>query len=197
MIFLLGIAFTLVEVSSMQTTVYAQQPTVDVPTVTGTPPGASATVYLNLPIVYVYSGPGRDYPEIGILVAGQKVPALAFSRGQEWVQIVYLGVPGGTGWIFSRFVSLSDEEALPVVPAPPTPTLGVSPTLDPTLAAQFLVEIPSTPLPTFTEPAALNVPTFAPESSRMVVGNVPMGFIIIGLVVVGLFGAAISLLRGR
>ena len=39
--------------------------------------------------INVRAGPGIDYPAVGILVLGQKAPALA--RTRNWVQIVYPG----------------------------------------------------------------------------------------------------------
>jgi hypothetical protein len=43
----------------------------------------------------------------------------------------------------------------------------------------------------------LTIPTFAAVAPVSAAEGVPMGFLIIGLGVVGLFGALISLLRGR
>jgi hypothetical protein len=172
-----------------------QQPTVEIPTVTGTPTGPLVTVPIDQVFVYVRSGPGADpiYPKIGILVTGQQAPALGISG--DYIQIVYMGVPGNVGWVHRLLVQI--DGPLPEITPPATPTARVTPTLDPTLAAGYLVEVPPTPLATFTRPAPLVMPTYAPDSSSLVGGNVPAGFIIIGLGVVGLFGVIITLLRGR
>ncbi|RPI33417.1 MAG: SH3 domain-containing protein [Chloroflexota bacterium] len=175
--------------------VYAQQPTVAVPTVTSTPLGPIASVRLDQTQINVRSGPGQDYPIIGILVAGQRVPAVGASQGGEWVQIVYLGVPGGMAWVHSSLVDLSKE--LPVVTPPATPTPRVTATLDPTLAARYIVVVPPTQLPTFTVPPPLIVPTFSATEPAIPIGRLPVGFLIIGLGVVGLFGIMLSFLRGR
>lgn len=74
---------------------FAQQPTGSIATVTGTPPGFTVTVGAQEDQINVRSGPGLDFPLVGILVAGQVVPALGRSPGGDWVQIVYPGVPGG------------------------------------------------------------------------------------------------------
>jgi hypothetical protein len=166
---------------------------VSIPTVTGTPTGPLAVVPQDQIFIFVRSGPGPDFPKIGILVTGQKVPALGISG--EYIQIVYLGVPGNVGWVHRALVIL--DSVLPQVSPPPTPTARVTPTLDPTLAAAYLVEIPPTPLPTFTEPAPLIMPTYPDETFASGGGNVPVGFLIFGLAVVGLFGVMITLLRGR
>jgi hypothetical protein len=86
---------------------------------------------------------------------------------------------------------------LPVVEPPPLPTPRITNTIDPTLAAQFLVELPATRLPTFTPPPPVIIPTYADPSAVQSVTGVPMGFVIIGLGVIGLFGLMVSLLRGK
>ncbi len=174
----------------------AQIPTVSIPTVTGTPSGATATVSNEFDQINVRSGPSSlDYPIIGVLIAGQKVPALGRTPGGLWVQIAYPGVPGGVAWVYAPNVKV--EGTLPMVDAPPTPTPRVTPTIDPTLAAQFIVEVPPTRLPTFTPPPPLVIPTLIPDSLPGQSGRVPVGLVVIGLAVVGIFGTLISFLRGR
>lgn len=173
-----------------------QQPTVDIPTVTSTSSGPMAVVNSDYDQINVRAGPsGQDYPIVGVLVAGQKVPALGRSGGGDWVQIVYPGVETGVAWVYAYLVTV--EGNLPIVEPPPTPTPRVTPTIDPTLAAQFIIEIPPTRLPTFTPPPPLIIPAFTQPPDVQGTGGVPMGFIIAGMGVVGLFGLIISLLRGR
>ena len=191
----------LVLFSLTTTGVYAgtvkQIPTVAIPTVTSTPVGATATVRRDTDQeqINVRSGPSTNYDAVGILVAGQEVPALGRTAGGDWVKIAYPGVQAGVGWVYSPLVSVVGN--LPIIEPPPTPTPKVTPTIDPTLAAQFVVDVPATRLPTFTPPPPLNLPTFAPASAQSGTGNVPMGFVIVGLGVVGLFGTLISFLRGH
>jgi uncharacterized protein YraI len=64
---------------------------------------------------------------------GEVVPALGISPGREWIQISY---PGGTGWVYASFISISGGE-LRIIEPPPTPTPLVTATIDLTLAAQF------------------------------------------------------------
>jgi uncharacterized protein YraI len=177
---------------------YAQQPTVDIPTVTGTPSGPMVTVNMDYEQINVRAGPGSEgvYPVVGILQQGEKVPALGRSPGGDWIQIVYPTVNGGIAWVYSYLVTLSGGE-LPIVEPPPTLTPQVTPTIDPTLAAQLIVDIGPTRMPTYTQPPAIQVPTYtqAPESGAS--GGLPMGFIIIGMAVVGVFGLMISVFRGR
>ena len=172
-----------------------QIPTVSIPTVTGTPAGATATVTMDQDQINVRGGPSTEYPVVGVLIAGQQVPALGRSIGGDWVQIAYPGVPGGVAWVYSPLVILAGS--LPIIAPPPTPTPRTTPTVDPTLAAQFIVEIPPTRLPTFTPPPPLSIPTFSVEEQFSGTGRVPMGFLIVGAAVIGLFGVLISLLGGR
>ncbi|RPI33416.1 MAG: SH3 domain-containing protein, partial [Chloroflexota bacterium] len=107
--------------------------------------------------INVRSGPGTDYTLVGKLLAGQQVPALGRSPGGDWVQISFPGVPDNVAWVYAYLVTVNG--ALPVVEPPPTPAPLISPTVDQTLAAQFIREIPPTRLPTFTPPPPLVIPT--------------------------------------
>jgi len=174
----------------------AQQPTVAIPTVTGTPSGPIAIVYSEPEEqINVRSGPGTDYPKVGVLLNRQQVPALGTTPGGSWIQIIYPGAPGGVAWVYSPLVRV--DSVLPIVEPPPTPTPQSTPTIDPTLASQFIVDIPATRLPTFTPAAPLVIPTFEVLEPNTGTGGVPIGFVITGLTVVGVFGLIISLLRRR
>ena len=186
----------LVSVSSAQASLLAQQPTVSIPTVTSSPFGPMATVNSDQEQINVRGGPSTDYPKVGVLESGQRVPALGRSVGGDWVEIAYPVVDGGVAWVYSYLVTISGGE-LPIVEPPPTPTPRVTPTIDPTLAAQFIINIGPTRLPTFTQPPPLAIPTYTQAPQVSVAGGLPMGFIIIGLAVVGLFGLLISVFRGR
>ncbi len=177
----------------------AQIPTGSIPTVTGTPVGALIIV-MDSEVGYanVRSGPGTvGYDIVGILTEGAQAPAIGRSPGGDWIQIIYPGAPGNIAWIYKDLVTL--RGTVPVVEAPPTPTPRVTATIDPTLAAQFLVEIPPTRLPTFTPPGDLEpLPTFSAETApQSTTGRLPMGLVIVGAGVLGLFGMLISFLRGR
>lgn len=167
-----------------------------VPTVTGTPSGPTILVP---ELVNVRMCPDVTCDLVGVLIAGQTAPALGRSPGGEWIQIAYPGVPGNVAWVFAPLVVLQPSQAggLPVVEPPPTPTPRVTATIDPTLAAQFnLNPITPTRLPTFTPAPPAVMPTFAPSdgASR---GGFPPILLILGLMVVGIFGLVISVLRGR
>lgn len=194
---LLVVFVALISFSGARADKPAQIPTVSIPTVTGTPSGPVAVVKpdVDQEQVNVRSGPSTNYDIVGVLIVGQRVPALGRTIGGDWVQIAYPGVPDGVAWVYSPLVDVSAD--LSIVEPPPTPTPQTTPTIDPTLAAQFIDEIPATRLPTFTPPPPLVIPTFQAAETSSPNAGVPMGFVIIGLGVVGLFGTLISLLRGR
>lgn len=190
--------FILLWVKDANASRLVQIPTGSIPTVTGSPVGATIYVIDNEQgFVNVRSGPGTvGYEVIGVLVVESEVPAVGRTLVGDWIQILYPGVEGGIGWVWKDLVEL--RGTVPIIEPPPTITPRTTPTLNPTLAAQFLVDIPPTRLPTFTPPGPLVMPTFesaGAQTSRT--GNVPIGFIIVGLAVLGVFGTLISLLRGR
>ena len=175
----------------------AQIPTGSIPTVTGTPVGALAIVLANEQgFINVRAGPSTvAYDIVGVLVEGSQVPAIGRSPGGDWIEVAYPGIPGGVAWIWSDLVEV--RGSLPVIEPPPTQTPRVTATIDPTLAAQFLVEVPPTRLPTFTEPPPLSKPTIPVDAPIASQGRLPVGLIITGLAVIGLFGTVISFLRSR
>jgi hypothetical protein len=185
------------EVDASADAIY-QQPTVSVPTVTGTPTGPSIRVNADNDQINVRSGPGtQDYAVIGVLIAGQVVPAYGRSSGGDWIQVQYLGVEGGVGWVYSNLVTVLNNISLPILEPPPTSTPRVTPTINPTMAAQFIEEPAETRLPTFTAPAPLVIPTFEPAPTSSVNLGIPVGMIIVILGIIGLLGSFFSLLRGR
>ncbi len=163
---------------------------------TGTPLGPQIVVPEQ---VNVRSGPstGPEYDLIGVLIAGQRAPAIGRSAGGLWIQIEYPGVPGNVAWVYAPFVVIEPAAAnLPIVEPPPTATPRVTATIDPTFAAQFnLSDITPTRLPTYTPAPPIAQATFTPADavSR---GGIPPIATIAGLVLIGMFGLLISALRG-
>ncbi len=157
--------------------------------------GTASVVYITVTYaepVNIRSGPSTVYYQIvGQLSPGDTAPALGVSPGREWIQISF---PGGVGWVYSSYVSLSPG-ALPVVEPPPTATPLASPTYDPTLAAAFDIQATATRLPTFTPPAPLVVPVFT-ETATTGNSTVSMGGVILGLILVGIVGLLVSFFLG-
>jgi hypothetical protein len=196
--FILPLLFIILSVNAFSVSAQGsgQQPTVPIATVTSTPSGPIVTVrsdqeaYIN-----VRSGPGIFYEKIGVLLQGQQMPAKGRSVGGDWILIDYPGVPGGVAWVYAPFVNLTPGQ-LPIVEPPPTPTPLYTSTIDPTLAAQFIVTSMPTRLPTYTAPAPLNIPTYTAETQNSFPG-IPMGMIIFVLIGLGIFIGLFSITRGR
>ncbi|HOJ02217.1 MAG TPA: SH3 domain-containing protein [Anaerolineaceae bacterium] len=174
-----------------------QQPTISIPTVTGTPQGAM--VYVDLfqeDPVNVRSGPGVFYDEIGILLPGESAPALGRSAGGDWILISYVGVESGTGWVYSPLVTLSGGE-LSIVEPPPSPTPETTATIDATLAAQFLTTPAATNLPTYTAAPPQTMPNYVDEVSSGISQHIPIGLIILIIGGLGVLIAVISFITER
>ena len=137
--------------------------------------------------INVRSGPSTIYyPIVAQLAPGDVVPALGVSPGREWVQVSY---PGGVGWVYASFVSISGGE-LHVVEPPPTPVPPATSTIDPTLAAAFEIQPTETRMPTFTPPPPLDVPQFE-DTGKPAVGFAS-GILILGLGLIGALGLIVS-----
>lgn len=201
--FFLSILFIASALSIWQTSAGAkgleQIPTVDIATVTGTPPGAMVTVKLDIdqPYINVRSGPNSTYDKIGLLYAGQSAPALGWSEGKRYIMIQYPGSPDGTGWVFAPYVNLSSGATLPLIEMPLEPTPAVTRTIDPTLAAQYLSTPNPTRLPTFTPPPPISIPTFEWGGGAGGYGGVPTGLVIIILMAIGLFLGIFTFVQSR
>jgi uncharacterized protein YraI len=195
---LVAAAFVVIVVNvPAQRVAKAQQPTGSVPTVTGTVSGPIVTIYSDLKQVDIYAGPSTYlYPAIGILLAGQSVPALGRGTDPDWIQVFYPGVPGSKAWVYAPYVRISPGARLPTVEAPPTPTPFSTPTINPTLAAAFIAPETPTRLPTFTPPAEIIVPTFVDDAANQT-NRIPIGLVIFSLGFIGAMGVLIAYLRGR
>jgi len=174
-----------------------QQPTGSIPTVTGTPQGVTAVVLLGQePQINVRAGPGTFYDKAGVVIPGQTVNVLGKSAGGDWILIVYPGIPGNSGWVYSPFLRLSPGE-IPIVEPPSTSTPLYTPTIDPTLAAQFIETPIPTKLATFTQVAPLTIPTFQDASPSSLAAGLPIGLIIIILGGLGILVGIFSVLQTR
>ena len=167
-------------------------------TATDTPGGPQPFITVNVvgePAVNIRSGPNTaDYPIIGQLPVGATAPALAKSPSSTWIQISFPSGPGGIGWVYAANVALSPG-FLPIIEPPPTATPIATQTIDPTMAAAFIVQPTSTRLPTFTPSAPLVVPTFSNTVSRS--SGFPMGMVIVASALVGALVFLVSLFGRR
>lgn len=174
----------------------AQIPTISIPTVTGTPTGPIATVKEDQDQVNVRTGPSVFYPKVGYLLPGQSVVIKGKTEAGLWLLIDYPGTEGGQAWVYSPLMDVPTGSHIPIVEPPPTPTAQYTNTIDPTLAAQFIVTVAPTRLPTFTPPAPLVIPTQPADKPRSG-GGIPVGMVIVTLASLGVFLGFLSILRGR
>ncbi|HEY5731117.1 MAG TPA: hypothetical protein VIS72_13775, partial [Anaerolineales bacterium] len=72
--------------------------------------GIVVTVIYSEPI-NVRGGPSTVYyPIVGRVFPGDVLPALGASPGREWVQVAYPDAPGGVGWLYATYVTVSGGE---------------------------------------------------------------------------------------
>jgi hypothetical protein len=196
-VLLIFFIFTIYTLSDTKS-VYAQQPTGSVPTVTGTPTGILASVIAfkaDNDSINIRSGPSVNYDVIGKMWVDLPLSVLGKSPGGDWLLVRDPSLPGGQGWVFSFNVSVTFGD-IPVAEIPPTPLPKVTAAIDPTLAAQFITTPLATKLPTFTPSAPLVIPTFEIFSSQSFAG-IPVGLIILALLGLGLVMALFSYFTAR
>jgi len=78
--------------------------------------------------VNVRTGPGLEYPVIGIAPFGSESEVVGVSADGTWWVV---GVPAslnGQGWVSDEYVSVENADNVLVIPAPPTPTPAATPT---------------------------------------------------------------------
>lgn len=166
--------------------VLAQQPE------TATPGSVTMTVVYD-DRLNVRAGPNSVYYDvIGYLYPGDQRMVIGRSPAGEWIVIADANLPNGKGWVYAspNYIELSPG-LLPIIEPPPTPT-PIIPTIDYTLAAQFIIQPTATRMPTFTPPPARTEVTFTSQDTG---GHFPLGSVILGLAVLGFAGVLISALR--
>jgi hypothetical protein len=183
---------------SFRNPVAAQQSDTTTPTVTmvGILSGRYITVTYIEPI-NVRTGPSSfDYPVVGSLPVGGTAPAIGRSPAGEWIQIEFPSAPRGKGWVYAANVSLSTGALLPIVEPPPTPTPLETPTLNPTYVAAFQILPTSTPLPTFTAPPSLVIPTYTNPANSSFSRNITT-WVIVVVGFIGIIGMILTSFRHR
>ncbi len=88
-------------------------------------PGAPTAVALSN--VSVRSGPGEDYPVIGILPAGGSAAIIGRTAAGDWWQLQGANIQEGQGWAPADRIQAQNAAAVPVVTPPPMPTATPTP----------------------------------------------------------------------
>ena len=159
--------------------------------------GMYITVLSDEPFANVRMGPSSIiYPKVGILYPGDTAPALGRSAGGDWIKIEYPGAPYDQGWVYSPLVQVSPG-TLQIAGPPPTPVPPATATIDPTLAAQFVVVATNTRPPTFTPPPSLVAPAYMETQVANSSDSVSIAVIILALATLGLIGFLLSVVLHR
>jgi PKD repeat protein len=90
-------------------------------------PGSTAPMVTSKTNLNVRSGPGVNYPIVGVLLTGQSAEISGVSADGGWWQILFPGAPGGVGWVSAPFVTSQNTGNVPVVAAPPAPQPTATP----------------------------------------------------------------------
>ena len=81
--------------------------------------------------VNVRSGPGTNFPVLGVAPFGAEGEIIGRSADSAWWVVAIPTAPGGSGWVSADFVAASNAEDVPVIAAPPPPVV-IIPTPAPT-----------------------------------------------------------------
>ncbi len=97
----------------------------------------------------VRSGPGTNFPVIGVARAGDQGQLVGRSANGRWWAVALPSAPGGIGWVSADFVLPTNAESVPVIASPPTPVPTATPLPRPTAT-------PAPVQPTATPSADIN-----------------------------------------
>ena len=70
----------------------------------------------------VRTGPGVEYPIIGVAPSGITLEVVGVSQDSTWWVVNIPGAPGNYGWVSEEYVEVQNGDGVLVIPAPPVPT---------------------------------------------------------------------------
>ncbi|GMQ78617.1 MAG: hypothetical protein BMS9Abin02_1140 [Anaerolineae bacterium] len=88
--------------------------------------------------VNVRTGPGVEYPVIGIAPFGTTTEVVGVSSDGTWWVVNIPGAPGNYGWVSDEYVSVENVDNVLIIPSPPTPTPVATPTATATPAPDII-----------------------------------------------------------
>ncbi len=106
-----------------------------------TPPPSGAATATALDYVNLRSGPGTNYPILGVAAPGATGEVSGKSQDAQWWQVkvpVTSSSPDGVAWVSASWVSTQNTDSVPVVSAP-APPAAISPTQTPPDATQCVL----------------------------------------------------------
>lgn len=78
--------------------------------------------------VNVRTGPGLNFPVIGIAPFRSALEVVGVSADGTWWVVNVPAAPQGNGWVSEEFVEVENGQGVMVIPSPPTPTPVATPT---------------------------------------------------------------------
>lgn len=78
--------------------------------------------------VNVRTGPGLNFPVIGIAPFGSALEVVGRSADATWWVVNVPVAPQGNGWVSDEYVQVQNGQGVMVIPSPPTPTPVATPT---------------------------------------------------------------------
>lgn len=112
--------------------------TVEVTLVPPTPePGDPVAMVIARAGVNVRTGPGLEYPVIGIAPFGAQSEVVGVSADRTWWVVNVPVSLNSQGWVSDEYVAVENADTVLVIPAPPTPTPSIPPTVTATPAPEI------------------------------------------------------------
>ena len=109
-------ALILSQADPAQTMTFQMLPVAILPAPDANAPSATATTAVN-----VRSGPGENYTIFGVLQAGFVAEVVGKSEDNLWWALNMPVSATGKGWVSAQYVTASNADGVPVMPAPPVP----------------------------------------------------------------------------
>lgn len=78
----------------------------------------------------IRTGPGTNYPSLGIALQGESGEVIGISEDGQWWAVLVPEAPHDTGWVLGQLVEVENADEVPVLPAPPPPATA-TPTATP------------------------------------------------------------------
>jgi heat shock protein HslJ/uncharacterized protein YraI len=85
-------------------------------------PGEPTATVLAPKGLNVRTGPGVEYPIIGVAPTGITLEVVGVSQDGTWWVVNIPGAPGNYGWVSEEYVEVKNGDGVLVIPAPPVPT---------------------------------------------------------------------------
>jgi heat shock protein HslJ/uncharacterized protein YraI len=103
--------------------------TVEATVIPPTPePGDPTATVIARKGVNVRTGPGLNFPIIGIAPFGSTLEVVGASADATWWVVNVPGVPNNYGWVSEEYVNVENGDSVLIIPSPPTPTPVATPT---------------------------------------------------------------------